>query len=170
VHILSTSKFIPVDLLHYVSTLYHQPYTSRYLVIVYCLMQLTYFVIYELISHLHLTYYILQILFLQEFCSLSKNLLLANQTRLFRYVAFFGNALLIYFILIIKYEGTFLSCILKNVAFCYLLSCRDLVDNGLFEIVTSALQSEDRLLRLTGYKIFLPLEYLVVVGELFIFN
>lgn len=55
------------------------------------------------------------ILFLQEFCSLSKNLLLANQTRLFR----------------------------------------DLVDNGLFEIVTSALQSEDRLLRLTGTDILI---------------
>lgn len=55
------------------------------------------------------------ILFLQEFCSLSKSLLLANQMRLFR----------------------------------------DLVDNGLFEIVTSALQSEDRLLRLTGTDILI---------------
>lgn len=55
------------------------------------------------------------ILFLQEFCSLSKSLLLASQMRLFR----------------------------------------DLVDNGLFEIVTSALQSEDRLLRLTGTDILI---------------
>lgn len=55
------------------------------------------------------------ILFLQEFCSLSKSLILANQMRLFR----------------------------------------DLVDNGLFEIVTSALQSEDRLLRLTGTDILI---------------
>lgn len=55
------------------------------------------------------------ILFLQEFCSLSKSLLPANQMRLFR----------------------------------------DLVDNGLFEIVTSSLQSEDRLLRLTGTDILI---------------
>ncbi|XP_057829704.2 uncharacterized protein LOC131040764 isoform X3 [Cryptomeria japonica] len=55
------------------------------------------------------------ILFLQEFCSLAKGLLLVQQMRLFR----------------------------------------ELVDEGLFEVITSALQSEEKLLRLTGTDILI---------------
>ncbi|KAH9320159.1 hypothetical protein KI387_021928, partial [Taxus chinensis] len=55
------------------------------------------------------------ILFLQEFCSLAKGLLLVHQIHLFR----------------------------------------ELVEEGLFEVITSALQSEEKLLRLTGTDILI---------------
>lgn len=88
----------------------------------------------------------MQVFFLYEFCSLSKSLQMVQQRRLFMYANIKLN------ILRCCCLG---KCVINVCRFFHFLSNffnadRDLVNEGIFDIISDALQSQDKRLVLTG--------------------
>ena len=91
-------------------------------------------------------------LFLQEFCSLSKSLQLAQQLRLFRYDILLQLSDHFIFPLHFICTVTVVACFSVIVLIHH--SLRELANEEIFEILTDVLRSEDKKLVLTGYSLF----------------